>query len=466
VRDDRLLLINSHEPICFPRFLPETAAIVRDIHSQLRAFERAPAAIQLELQMAQLKRLMVHARSYSPFWRERLEALPLDATAPLGMEHLQQLPVLRRADLRQSAARMRSRAPGMGESLISVAQTSGSTGTPVRVERFDPVYGPLYQAVEYLDHVWHGRDARKRMASYKRENGNVDDATWGAPFAWFETVGPAYGRNPIGVSLDSLYDLLLERRPDYLAIQSSGIRALADIAQRRCGPAPRLEQIITAYERVSPDDRILAREIFGAPIKDRYSCEECGWLALQCPRHDHYHVLGASVLIEVVNDDGSPCAMGQVGRVLVTSLHSYAMPLIRYEIGDLAAWGNPCDCGITLPVLNRVVGRVRDLVVLPDGSRRMLQASMRHAIDIDHIREYQLRQYSCGTVELQISARRALTDDERGRLRTWLSAMFSDMLPIVVTETLNVDWEGLPKRRELIRLEHQFTNAINDSAPP
>jgi phenylacetate-CoA ligase len=102
---------------------------------------------------------------------------------------------------------------------------------------------------------------------------------------------------------------------------------------------------------------------------DMYTCQEAGYLALQCPDHPHYHVQSENVLLEVVDDQGLPCAPGEVGRVLVTSLNNFATPLIRYEIGDYAEVGAACSCGRGLPVLKRIMGRYRNLLTLPDGTR-------------------------------------------------------------------------------------------------
>ena len=88
-----------------------------------------------------------------------------------------------------------------------------------------------------------------------------------------------------------------------------------------------------------------------------YTCQEAGYLALQCPDYPHFHVQSENVLLEVVDDVGQPCGPGEVGRVLITSLNNFATPLIRYELGDYAEVGAPCPCGRGLPVLKRIMGR-------------------------------------------------------------------------------------------------------------
>ncbi|MGL4291466.1 MAG: hypothetical protein ACRCVA_34265, partial [Phreatobacter sp.] len=65
---------------------------------------------------------------------------------------------------------------------------------------------------------------------------------------------------------------------------------------------------------------------------------------------------------------GSACAEGETGRVVITTLYNYAMPLIRYEIGDYATVGpREASCGRALPTLTRIVGRYRNVFTLKDG---------------------------------------------------------------------------------------------------
>jgi phenylacetate-CoA ligase len=110
-------------------------------------------------------------------------------------------------------------------------------------------------------------------------------------------------------------------------------------------------------EPVTAALRDIVRQAWDVPLKDSYSCEEAGYLAMQCPEQEVLHVQSENLLLEVVGNDGRPCVPGEAGRVLVTSLHNFATPLIRYELGDLAEVGAPCACGRGLPVIARVLGR-------------------------------------------------------------------------------------------------------------
>ena len=67
----------------------------------------------------------------------------------------------------------------------------------------------------------------------------------------------------------------------------------------------------TIGETLTPAQRALFRSAWDVDTVDLYSCEETGYLALQCPQHEHYHVQSENLLLEIVDDDGNPCASGR-----------------------------------------------------------------------------------------------------------------------------------------------------------
>ena len=144
---------------------------------------------------------------------------------------------------------------------------------------------------------------------------------------------------------------------------------------------------------------------------DLYSANEVGYIAFRCREQGALHVQSESLLVEVLDDAGQPCAPGETGRVVVTSLHNLATPLLRYEIGDYAEVGAPCKCGRGLPVLARVQGRVRNLVRTPDG-RRYWPVSLGRIRTVTPIIQAQFVQTALDTVELRVVCSRALSPEE------------------------------------------------------
>ena len=442
-----------------PRILPPIGAIVKDVFRQLRSFERLPRAEQEGIQARQLRHLLAHAREHSPFWADRIARAGIDPSREMTLADLIRLPPLTRTEVQANFEGMRARDPSWNEADIITHSTSGSTGQPVRLEKLRWVYRPLYDAVTQIDHTWQGRDARRTLGVYRTKGTESDTGVWGPPSPWFGRVGRAYQRQILGHPVEELYEALERHRPSYVFAGPTMLAALARVAQEQGRPVPQVEQFLTFSEQVTDQHRALARDVFGARITDRYSSEECGWLALQCPKHDHYHAMSAVNHLEVVDDAGQPCRPGEPGRVLVTSLHSYAMPLLRYEIGDMAELGEACDCGITLPVIARIRGRIRDVVILPNGQRQFVNLNLGGKIAGTEVLEHQTLLYSCDTVEVIVRCRGPLTEDTREALVKRVLDGFGYPFRVVVRQTDQANWLGLHKRREFEKVDRPYAEA-------
>jgi phenylacetate-CoA ligase len=159
---------------------------------------------------------------------------------------------------------------------------------------------------------------------------------------------------------------------------------------------------MTTGEIVDPDLRTLAATKLNATIHDRYAAQETGCMAIQCPDADSYHVQSEAVIVEVLDQEGRPCRPGEIGRIVVTPLFNLATPLIRYEIGDFAEFGGACECGRSLPMLKRIMGRRRNMLVGPDGRHYWPQL---HGLDfykVSQSRQHQFRQVSPDVIEVYL----------------------------------------------------------------
>jgi phenylacetate-CoA ligase len=149
---------------------------------------------------------------------------------------------------------------------------------------------------------------------------------------------------------------------------------------------------------------------------DIYTCEEAGYLALQCPVSGDYHVQSENIILEIVDEQGAPCPSGQIGQVLITSLHNFATPLIRYEVGDLAEFGEPCACGRGLPVIRRIHGRKRSRLRLPSGESLFPylgeHGDITRATGVK-LKQFQCVQHSLEEVELKLVSERPLDAAEQ-----------------------------------------------------
>lgn len=316
-------------------------------------------------QARQLRLLFAHAAQTVPFYRRRFADAGVDPAAEVTPETLQRLPVLRRDELQGAGEAIHAPSLPKSHGKRHGLETSGATGQPVRLFGTE-ITGLFWRACVMREHFWQGRDldgklgairwARKGVA--KAPEGSRSD-TWGAASGSIYPTGPAVLLN-IASALQEQADWMRREQPDYLISLPSNLEALARHCIEKGIDFPNLKQVMTVGETISRQARDVVRQAWGVALKDSYSSEEGGYLAIQCPDHDVYHVQSENVLLEIVGDDGRPCAPGEVGRVLVTSLHNFATPLVRYELGDYAEAGAACACGRGLPVITRIPGRERN----------------------------------------------------------------------------------------------------------
>jgi phenylacetate-CoA ligase len=128
----------------------------------------------------------------------------------------------------------------------------------------------------------------------------------------------------------------------------------------------RPRMVIVGGEVATPAMRLRIRETFAAPLYETYGSHECPLIGWECHHSGDLHTCDDGVLVEVLRD-GRAVDPGERGEVVVTNLHAYAMPFIRYRIGDLATRGAPCGCGAPFSTIGEIQGRMIDYFPLPDG---------------------------------------------------------------------------------------------------
>ncbi len=126
------------------------------------------------------------------------------------------------------------------------------------------------------------------------------------------------------------------------------------------------------------------------------------------------------VLLEILDESGKPCPPGEPGRVVATDLHNFAMPLIRYEVGDYAEWGQACVCGRSLPVLARINGRVHDVLVTRDGRRYWPYFNWVGIQGVAPLRAHQFVQKDYELIEARIVTAARLPAEQEERLKRHL----------------------------------------------
>jgi len=372
---------------------------------------------QLEAaQFAQLKFLVQHAVRYSPFYSELFSKNKVDIPEHFNQESWGNLPIVSRRQLQEAASKaVCSEVPEhhvKGSSHV----TSGSTGQPLSIISTN-ITQMFWQAITLRDHLWHSRDLKGKLTiirdpkGAKLRNGFKSMNSWGPPADKICPTGKAQfitSNTPVNRQLE----ILSEINPDYLLTYPTNLSALIRESLLRGVKLVNLKEVRTLGEIVFPTLRTLCMEAWGVNVVDNYSCQEGGYLALQCPIHSHMHVQSETVKVEILNDNNQPCEPGETGRVVLTSLHNFVNPIIRYEIGDYATVGEPCSCGRGLPVLNQIHGRVRNMMHHPNNVLTWPNINNKRLYEVEGLKQFQIIQVSVKKVQFHYVSDMDLTKEQ------------------------------------------------------
>jgi phenylacetate-CoA ligase len=380
---------------------------------QLERSERLPAAALAALQLRQLRTLVAHAVSQVPHYARHLEQAGLASADELDAEAFRRWPILQTREVQAHAGLLQSRSVPADHGAVQERFTSGSTGTPKRI--LDTQAAVFYkEALVVRDHLWHGRDFAAKFAGIHFFAATAAYPGWNPAIEAAFRTGPGVSAS-VGTDVAEQLEWLLAEDPAYLLTSPSNLAALVRRSVETGRKPLQLRQALTYTEPSRYGLREALRTHWNVPLIDTYSCTEAGPLALQCPQGPHYHVQSENVLLEVLREDGAPCSPGEAGRVVITPLHNFAMPLIRYELGDYAVVGDACACGRGLPVLQSVVGRARNMARDPAG--RLFQPGFDAALDESRLPvvQFQFVQLAPAVVEMSYVLDRDLTPEETRR---------------------------------------------------
>jgi phenylacetate-CoA ligase len=375
----------------------------------------------LDHQFEQLRVLVDHARAQAPFYRDHMRRAQIFSLGGLTPASFARWPLLSRRDVLAAGAALLARTMPSAHGGIIWNATTGSTGQPVRVA--NSALGALFQdALVMRSHFWYGLDLSLKFAAIRSGTDEAAGADWGPALRGTFETGPSV---LLGLSEDlgAQFEWLCRESPAYLLSRGHTLHALIHESRARGARPEGIKALLSFADRPPDDLRMLAREVWGAPVFDTYSAGEFGVLALQCPDHEHLHAQSEHVLLEILREDGSACAPGEIGRVVVTDLHNFAMPLIRYVIGDYAEVGEPCPCGRGLPVIRRIAGRSSHMAVDVNGRRfwPLLNPFMWASTPIT---QRQFVQQTRTHIEVRFVAPRDLTSAEEADIRAGLISTF------------------------------------------
>lgn len=312
-----------------------------------------------QLQQRKLQRIIKHAYERVSYYRKLFNSVGIKPEDIRSKEDLRYMPITSRTRI-QSLPTKEIIAQGVRLCDCHHIKTSGSTGIPLEVIKTEKEYqlSNLVMMRSFLANGYRLIDKQVVVVSPRD-----------AYRYWFQYLG-LLRQNWISAfdNPDSQIRQLRQARPGFIWGFPSSLRGIAEEMTKKHIEDISLRGLATGGELLDLRTRQIIQSAFRLKIVDLYSCHECGNIAWECDRHEGYHINIDSLVVEIANN-GKSARPGERGEVLITSLDSYAMPLIRYRIKDTGVGGESlCSCGRGLPLLRRIEGRTDDQVVLSNDT--------------------------------------------------------------------------------------------------
>jgi phenylacetate-CoA ligase len=245
---------------------------------------------------------------------------------------------------------------------------------------------------------------------------------------------------------------LLRYKPQYIYGYASSIYLLAEYLIKNNIDGIQPQCLFSTSELLLPHYRTTIQKAFHSQVIDCYGSYDGGSQAIECSSHDGYHMTSEKSIIEFVDEIGKTVNNGEPGEIICTDLYNYAMPFIRYAVGDIGILENKrCSCGRGLPLIKSIEGRSLDFIFLPNGNK------IRGLDFVDVFYQYQINE---NTKELSTIVRFQIVQN---RLDELIVRIVQEASPteneIKYIKAKIVDILDYP-----LNIKVEFTHAIEDSA--
>lgn len=416
------------------------------LRRQVRNFHALSRDEMQQAQWTKLAALLQFLERRNPYYRELFRRKGLSAGDIRTPDDFTRLPILTKETLNSWSGEMVSE----GRFRVSSRKTSGSTGIPLKFVK-DRLASAHIDAVMHEVYGWHGIEIGDRQAR-----------VWGVPLDLAGNVFTRLKDALLNRKRLVAFDLSPERAEQYYRIlRRFSPKFMYGLVNTMCefgrllmqaayNPADLgIEVMVTTGEILFDYQRRFLSETFGCRVVNEYGCTECGIIAFECT-HGNMHLLENSLYVEVINpQSGKPAGPGETGEVIVTELHSYAMPYVRYRVGDLMQLKpGRCQCGIESPLIENVQGRVSDLIATPSGrqvSSAILSYSMPRGVS-----QFRTYQREVGALEVMVVSATKMQVKELGGIKNKLAHKLGSDMQVTVKQVETIPVEPSGKFRHFV----------------
>ena len=356
------------------------------------------------LQNEKLERLLLHTYENVPYYHRVLPEADVIANNKVFLENFHKIPPLTKAIIRSE-----------GENLYSddykkrggyFNTSGGSTGEPVKFIQ-DKHYCAWGFAGRFLFNSWAGKDvgqAELKLWGSERDilEGKDELKTLLRRWLFNTELLNTYRMSPEGMR--EHIDRWNEVKPRQVWAYTDSMYKLSQfVANEKISVYPP-GSIICTTAPLLPQARKHIEQTFRCKVFDQYGSREVGPVACECPAQEGLHIFTPIQRVEILDSNDQPVKGEDIGQIVITNLHNYSMPLIRYKIGDTGCFSNkPCSCDLGFPLLKEISGRVFAHFVKKDGSLVHSQFFVALFFFKPWVKEFKVVQKDCDLIDISVA---------------------------------------------------------------
>ena len=388
------------------------------------------------------KALLQYAYEKVPYYKKRFDAMGLHPNDIVDPNDYCQVPVLTRKDLQEHFEDLVSVDARRGS--LRLVTTGGSTGEPVKVYHEKRV---VRAAMGWRMLAWWGLSPGTNFASVYRDIRTTWRARLANSLMWWPTQNIQL--NPAALEPEGMKKFIKQfnrARPKLLHGYVGAVDHLASfIDANSLSVLPPNAIWVTSSPLTTVQERRIERA-FSAPVYDQYGCCEVYWLAAQCPVKKGLHMFHDVRRIEFLDERDIPCQPGKLGKVAITDLENYLFPIIRYLNGDMGrTLAGTCSCGVTLPLMDKVRGRVSDILKLPSG--KCISGDYLTTIfddTPDAVRQFQVYQQADYSIQILVvpNSNYPRLEDVLALIRNNMKREVDNQVPVEIQKTHEIPQRG------------------------
>ena len=368
-----------------------------------------------QYQNEKLRILIRHSYETVPYYRKIMENKRLKPDDIKSVHDLHKMPILTREDINKHFKQLIC--PKFKGIFLKHGHTSGTTGSPLDV-CYDIKTCVVHHVADWRQKYWAGMKygdpyasiqgrvivpIRQKKPPFWRKN-HINNQLFLSSFHLKE-------RN-----IKYYFEKLIRDKIQFIEGYPSTVYILAIYLNKRNKTFP-LKAVLTSSETLFDYQREAIEKAFQCRVFDFYGMAERAVFATECDRHEGHHLNSDYGVTEFLASNDEPVALGRIGRIVATSLHNLAMPLIRYQTNDSCALKpDKCSCGRGFSLMDDVSTKNESIVTLPDGTLISPSILTHPFKPMKNIVESQIIQEDINTVQVKIVKSEKYTSGDESRL--------------------------------------------------